>query len=128
MDLPLVGGGTETGVQHPHQGNCLGQLFGSETHFSLRVKQLICDSLKGMRITETILAAAKCIPDRDMGPLEGTEAGSWSVGLWSNPRVRSAIDRRETAQWDGREETEVGNAYEGKPGSQGGKAILLNHA
>ena len=80
-----------------------------------------------MRITETILAAAKCIPDRDMGPLEGTEAGSWSVGLWSNPRVRSAIDRRETAQWDGREETEVGNAYEGKPGSQGGKAMLLSH-
>ena len=94
---------------------------------SLRVKQLICASLKGMRITQTILAAAKHAPDRDMGPLEGTEAGSWSVGLWSNPRVRSAIDRRETIQWDGREEIVVGNACEGKPGSQGSKAILLSH-
>ena len=106
-----------------------GQMFGTEMkHLRLRVKKLLCDSLKGMRITETILAPAKCIPDRDMGPLEGTEVGSWSVGLWSNPRVRSAIDRGETAQWDGREETVVGNACEGKPGSQGGKAILLNHA
>ena len=29
-----------------------------EKHLGLRVKQLICESLNGMRITETILAAA----------------------------------------------------------------------
>ena len=53
------------------------------------------DFLKKIRDTKgTFHAAAKRIPDRDMGPLEG----SWSVGLWSNPRVRSAIDRGETAQ------------------------------
>ena len=40
----------------------------------------------------------------------------------SNPRERSAVDCRETAQGDMREETVVGNANEGKPGSHGGKA------
>ena len=40
----------------------------------------------------------------------------------SNPRERSAVDCRETAQRDMREETVVGNANEGKPGSHGGKA------
>ena len=25
LDLPLAGGGTEAGVQSPHQGNCLSQ-------------------------------------------------------------------------------------------------------
>ena len=37
----------------------LGQLLGlEEKHFRLRVKQLICGSLNGLRITQTILAAA----------------------------------------------------------------------
>ena len=45
------------------------------------MKLLICDSLNGMRITQTILATTRHIMDRDMGPLEGTVAGSWSVGI-----------------------------------------------
>ena len=52
-------------------------------------------------------------------------AGVW--GLWSNPRVRAAIDCRETDRWDVREEIVVGNAHRGKPGSQGSKTILLSH-
>ena len=37
----------------------LGQLLGlEEKHFRLRGKQLICGSLNGLRITQTILAAA----------------------------------------------------------------------
>ena len=50
-------------------------------HLRLRVKQLICDSLNGMRITQTILVTAIRTPDRDTGPLEGTVAGNWSIGI-----------------------------------------------
>ena len=48
--------------------------------------------------------------------------------MWGNPRVRAAVEYRETDQGDVREEIMVGNAYGGKPGSHGSKAILLSHA
>ena len=41
---------------------------------------------------------------------------------------RAAVDGRQTDQGDVREETVVGNACGGKPGSHGSKAILLSHA
>ena len=44
--------------------------------------------------------------------------------MWSNPRVKVAVYCREM---DMREETVVGNASGGKPGSHGNKAILLSH-
>ena len=44
--------------------------------------------------------------------------------MWSDPRVRAAVDYRETDQGDVREETVVGNACGGKPGSHGSKVIL----
>jgi len=47
--------------------------------------------------------------------------------LWSNPRVRAAVDCREMDQGDVREETVVGNALEEKLGSHGSKVILLSH-
>ena len=50
-------------------------------------------------------------------------AGVW--GLWNISRVRAAVDCEET---DVKEETVVGNACGGKPGSHGSKAILLSHA
>ena len=50
-------------------------------HLRLSVKELICGSLNGMRITQTDLAAAIHTPDRDAGHLEGTVAGSWRVGI-----------------------------------------------
>ena len=50
-DLPLVGGGTEAGLKIP----ILGQLSESEEkHLRLRVKQLICGSLNGMRIRQSL--------------------------------------------------------------------------
>ena len=52
LDLPSVGGGTEAGVRSPHQGNCLES---EEKHLRLRVKQLICGSLNGMRIRQSLL-------------------------------------------------------------------------
>ena len=47
--------------------------------------------------------------------------------MWSNPRVRAAVDCRETDQGDVREKNVVGNACGRKSGSPGSKAILLSH-
>ena len=48
LDLPLVGGGTEAGVR-PHIRS-----ESEEKHLRLRVKQLICGSLNGMRIRQSL--------------------------------------------------------------------------
>ena len=47
--------------------------------------------------------------------------------MWSNPRVRAAVDCREMDRGDVREVTVVGNACGGKPGNHGSKEILLSH-
>ena len=44
LDLPSAGGGTEAGVQE-----------SEEKRLRLRVKQLICGSLSGMRIRQSLL-------------------------------------------------------------------------
>ena len=44
--------------------------------------------------------------------------------MWSNPRVRAAVDWGEMDRREVREETVVGNACGGKPGSHGSKEIL----
>lgn len=79
---PAPGGwGTEAGVRSPHQGNCFRT---NEKHLRLlERKQLICDSLNRMRITQTM--------DRDTSPLESAAAGN-------NPRVRSSVNYEEMAQ------------------------------
>ena len=59
--------------------------------------------------------------------LEGTMAGSCSLGLWFSPRVRAAVVCRKTDGEDVREEIVVGKACGGKPGSHGSKVILLSH-
>ena len=91
------------------------------------MKQLTCDTLNGMRITQTIIAIAICTTDRDISPLESTVAGSWNLGMENNPRVRSAVDCGKTSQGDVREEIVVGNACGGKSGSHGSKTVLLSH-
>ena len=45
----------------------------------MRMRELICGSLNGMRIT--VLAAAILTPDRNPDPLEGTAAGNWTLGI-----------------------------------------------
>ena len=45
------------------------------------MKQLICDSLNGMLITQTILATALHTLDRDASPLKSAVPGTWSVGI-----------------------------------------------
>ena len=47
--------------------------------------------------------------------------------MWSNARVRAAVDCRETDRGDVKEEIVVGNACGEKPGSHGSKVILLSH-
>ena len=42
--------------------------------------------------------------------------------------MRAGVDCRETDLGEVREEIVVGNAYRGKLGSHGSKAILLSHA
>ena len=91
------------------------------------MKQLICDTLNGVRITQTI-CHSHIYDRRDISPLESTVAGSWDLGMEDNPRVRSAVDCGADDQGDVREETVEGNACGGKLGSRGGKAILLSLA
>ena len=119
--LPSVGGGTKAGVQSPQWGNCLSQ---EKKHLRLGVKQLICGRLNGMRIRQSLLQP--CIPWTvgTQVPWKAQQPGAGIQGLWSNPRARAAVDCRET---DVREETVVGNACGGKPGSHGSKVILLSH-
>ena len=60
-------------------GNTSGQLSESEEkHLRLRGKQLICDSVNGMRIRQSLLQPY--MPRTGAGPLEGAVAGSWSLG------------------------------------------------
>ena len=47
--------------------------------------------------------------------------------MWSNPLARAAVDCREMDGGDVREETVLGNACGGKPGSHGSKVIRLSH-
>ena len=58
---------------------------------------------------------------------KGQWLGAEAEGLWSNPSVRAAVNCRKADQGDVMEETVVGNASGGKPGSDGNKAILLSH-
>ena len=51
LDLPSVGGATEAEAQSPHWGNLSES---KEKHLRLRVKQLICGSLNGMRIRQSL--------------------------------------------------------------------------
>ena len=59
--------------------------------------------------------------------MQGAVAGSWSLGIVERSQERVAVDCGEMDQKDVREEIGVENAYGGKPGSHGSKAILLSH-
>ena len=60
-------------------------------------------------------------------PWTAQQLGASVWGLWSNPRVRDAADCREADRGDVREETVMGNACGGKPGSQGSRVTPLSH-
>ena len=76
LNLPSVDGGTEAGVQSPHQGNCLSQ---RET---FKAKSETADLwLPKWNENQTVLATATHTPGRDAGHLQGAVAGSWGLGI-----------------------------------------------
>ena len=78
LDLPSVGGGTEAGVQSPHQGNCLES---EEKHLKAETETADLWQPKWNE-NQTVLAEAIHTWDRNTGLLEGAAAGSWSLGIW----------------------------------------------
>ena len=98
-----------------------------EKHLRLRVKELICSSLNGMRIRQSLLKPY--IPWTGMRvPWKAQWLGAEVWGMWSDPRARVAVDREEMESGQVREEIVIGNACGGKPRSHGSKAALLSHA
>ena len=71
LDLPL---GTEAGVRSPHRGNCLSQRRNKAERETADLLQPKWNE------NQTVLAAAIHTLDRDIFPLEGAAAGSWSLG------------------------------------------------
>ena len=84
----------------------------------MKVKQLICGSLNRMRFRR---------PCRSHTYPRLQQLGAGVCGVWSDLRVRDAVDFRETDGGEVREEIVVQNASGGKPGSHGSKVILLSH-
>ena len=97
-----------------------------EKHLRLRVKQLTC-GLNGMRIRRSL--PQPCIPQtgtRVAWKVQQPRAGVW--GVWSNPRVRAAVDCGEMDWGKARGKIVRGIACGGKLGGPGSEAILLSHA
>ena len=82
-------GGTEAGVQSPHQGNCLES---EEKH--LKAESETADLWQPKwNENRTVLVTAIHTLDRNAGSLEG---GAGAYPLWSNPRARASVDCGET--------------------------------
>ena len=91
------------------------------------MKKLIHGSLNGMGSRQSLLQPYMPWTGTQV-PWKAQQLGAEVQGLCSNPRERAAVDFGEMDRGDVREETVVGNAYGGKLGSHGSKAILLSHA
>ena len=90
LDLPLAGGGTEAGVQ-PH----MGQTSESEQkHLRLGVKQLICGSLKGMRIRTCCSHTYPGQGRRSPGSLSGWKLEFRDYGAIPGAGLLLTTDRR----------------------------------
>ena len=68
---------------------------------------------------QTVLVTTIHTQEGDADPLEGAAAGSWSLGIVEQSQSEGCCNCGETYQGDVREETVVGNACGGKPGSHG---------
>ena len=87
LDVPVVGGGTETEVWLPYGAVVwdTGETFEAESKAADLWQSKWNES-------QTVLAAATATPDRDVGPLQSTAAGSWRQGWQRNPRGRAVVD------------------------------------
>ena len=69
----------------------IGAVESEEKHLRLGVKQLICGSLNGMRIRQSLLQPY--IPWTGMRvPWKAQWLGVGVWGMWSDPRVGAAVD------------------------------------
>ena len=105
--------------------NLYTQLSESEEkHLRLTVKQLICGSLNGMRIRQSL--PQSCIPRTGMRvPWKVQRLGARVREVWSDPRAKAAVDFGEMNQGEVREETVMGIACwrkGGQPRKQGDTA------
>ena len=83
------------GLDLPLAGTSRPLSESKEEHLRLRMKQLICGSLNGMRIRQPLLQPY--IPRAGMQiPWKAQRLGAGVEGLWSNPRARAAVDCGET--------------------------------
>ena len=89
LDLPSVGGGLKQ-RSDPHSG----EIVESEKYLRLRVKQLICGSLNGMRIRQS-LPQPYILWTGTLVSWKGQQLGAGIKGLLINPRARAAVDCRE---------------------------------
>ena len=122
LDLPSAGGGTEAGVRSPIWKIVWvrGETFKAESE---------TDDLWQPKSNEnqTVLATAIYTPDRNAGHLEGTAAGSGSLGIVEQSQGESCHWLREM-DWGGvGEEIMERNTCGGKWGTHGSKVILLSH-
>ena len=79
LELPSVGGGTEAGVQSPHQGNCLES---EDKH--LKAESETADLWQPKwNENRTVLATAIHTTDRNTGPLDGSR----SLGIVEQSQV-----------------------------------------
>ena len=100
-----------------------GKLFGTEgKHLTLSDSEAADLWHFEWSENHTIRASALHTPARDSSPLKHSVAGSWSIEIG-----KQGEDCCWHAQGDIREEIVAGNAFGGKPGSHGGRAILLSH-
>ena len=77
-----------------------------ERHLRLRVKQLICGSLNGMRIRRS-LPQPYMLWTGMLVPWKAQQLGAGVQELWSNPRVRDVVDHGEMDLGDVREERTI---------------------
>ena len=75
LDLPSVGGGTEARVRSPHWSDGLRrETFKAESETADLWQPKWNEN-------QTVLTEAIHTLDRNAGPLEGSAAGSWNLGM-----------------------------------------------
>ena len=75
-NLHLGDWGAEPGLRSPHQSNWLGQ---KGSIWGCWRGKVICNSLNGVRMTQTIRAMALHTPDGDASPPECMVTGRWRI-------------------------------------------------
>ena len=89
LEPSAVGGGTEAGVQSTHWGNCLSQRRNIYESEPADLWQPKCNENQRVLAQPYISQTGTRVPWK----VQWLGAGVW--GVWSDPRVRAAVDCRE---------------------------------